>query len=267
MRAGPVPTILVTNDDGIHAAGIAPLEEALAGLADVYTVAPMCEMSAASHSISLRRPVPFEEAGERRWAVDGTPVDCVILAIHRLLPFLPDLLISGINSGGNLGRNVYYSGTVAAAVEGTLHGVDSMAVSLCGPPFDFALAASVAARLAGGVLEKRLPEGITLNVNIPARWAGGIRLSRMGRSAAEDPSRHRGIGSHVVDPSQLGSPADHRLTTHGAAWRPLILPGSDYEVVRDGCVAVTPLAIDRNDGNALESLASWLTPFTTDERG
>lgn len=255
-----MPRILLTNDDGIDAPGLSVLEEALSGLAEVHTVAPTCEMSATSHSISLRRAVRFEQAGERRWAVDGTPADCVILAIHRVLPFLPDLLISGINAGGNLGRNVYYSGTVAAAVEGTLHGVDSMAVSLCGPPFDFVMAARVAARLAAGILENRLPEGITLNVNVPAQWESGIRLARMGRSAAEDAGRHRSNGGHVVDPSSLGSPADHRLTTHGAAWRPQVAPGSDYATVRDGCVAVTPLTIDRNDGAALDLLQRWLTP-------
>ncbi len=254
-----MPKILVTNDDGIAAAGIRALERALAKIGEVYTVAPAREMSAASHSISLRRPVSFQQVKPRRWAVDGTPADAVILAVHRLLGFRPDLLVSGINSGGNLGRNVYYSGTVSAAVEGTLHHIPSMAVSACGPPFDFSRAAGFGACLAARMIEEGLPDGVTLNVNVPGAWRNGARLTRLGRSEADSLlSQPGGPASGCVQPEESDSPADHRLTSHGAAWRPVLTPDSDYAAVEQGSASVTPLLLDRTDGRHMEALARWL---------
>lgn len=265
-----MPRILVTNDDGIQHAGIRAVEEALAAVGEVYTVAPAREMSGASQSISLRRAVAFEEVAPRRWAVDGTPADCVILALHRILGFLPDLVVSGINPGGNLGRNVHYSGTVAAAIEGSLHGIPSMAVSRClPPPFDFVPAAALTAQLASHLLGEELAEAVALNVNIPNVAAGvvpGIRMTRMGYSAAEHlPAK--GMSVHPpevadrVKPSEPESPADHRLTSHGATWRPVFAPDADYTAVRDGFISITPLVLDRSSEAGREVLETWLKTF------
>jgi len=177
------PWILLTNDDGIEAHGLAMLEHAVASLGEVYTVAPKEERSGASHSISVRRGLRCEPAsGERRWSIDGTPADCVIAAMSHLLVFPPALVISGINHGGNMGRNIHYSGTVGAASEAVLHGIPAIAMSLCAkPPADFAPAATLAARLAARVLETRLPEGTFLNVNVPVVWQGEVRATRAYR--------------------------------------------------------------------------------------
>lgn len=250
------PRILVTNDDGIDFSGMRALEEALGEIGEVYAVAPAREMSATSHSISLRRPVSYVQVGTRRWAVDGTPADAVILALHRILGFMPDLVFSGINPGGNLGRNVYYSGTVSAAIEGSLHEIPSAAVSLCSAaPFDFTPAGAFAVQLAVLMLEQGL-DGVTLNVNVPALVTDGVRVTHMGRSEAEGlPSRHRPPHAEVADrvePRESESPADHRLTTHGAAWRPILSPESDYAAVRDGAVSITPLLLDRTGYADLE---------------
>ncbi len=256
------PRVLVTNDDGIDFTGMHALEEALGEVGEVYAVAPAREMSASSHSISLRRPVSYVQVGTRRWAVDGTPADAVILGLHRILGFMPDLVFSGINPGGNLGRNVYYSGTVSAAIEGTLHEIPSVAVSLCsGPPFDFAPAGAVAVQLALRILELGMPAEMTLNVNVPTVVTNGVRITRMGRSEAEGlPSRRRPPHAEVADrvePRESESPADHRLTTHGAAWRPIFAPESDYAAVRDGAISITPLLLDRTSYADFEALESW----------
>src|SRR5580658_5634000 len=137
-----MPHILLTNDDGIHAAGLRALAAELDGFAKLSIVAPSREQSGAAQSLTLRQPIICHELGEREWAVDGTPADCVIVALHKLLPEKPDMVISGINSGANLGENVYYSGTVGAAREAALHHIPALAMSLCskkaGATFDAA---------------------------------------------------------------------------------------------------------------------------------
>src|SRR5277367_275828 len=126
-----MPHILLTNDDGIHAEGLRALAAALEGFATVSIVAPSREQSGTAQSLTLRQPIVCHVVGEREWAVDGTPADCVIVALHKLLPEKPDLIISGINHGANLGENAYYSGTVGAARESALHHIPSLAMSLC----------------------------------------------------------------------------------------------------------------------------------------
>src|SRR5436305_1985603 len=166
------PWILLTNDDGVAAHGLQTLERAIAPLGEVFVVAPKEERSGASHSISVRRGLMCEPQGERRWSIDGTPADCVIAALSHVMTFPPALVISGINHGGNMGRNIHYSGTVGAASEATLQGIQAIAMSLCAkPPADFEptakLAARLAAKLLGGTM---LPEGYMLNVNVPLAW-------------------------------------------------------------------------------------------------
>src|SRR5207244_2395351 len=126
-----MPHILLTNDDGYQAEGLRALATTLEGFAVVSIVAPSLERSGAAQSLTLRQPIVSNRIGEREWAIDGTPADCVIVALHKLLPEKPDIVISGINHGANLGENVYYSGTVGAAREGALHHIPSVAMSLC----------------------------------------------------------------------------------------------------------------------------------------
>src|SRR5215468_7919820 len=160
--------ILVTNDDGVHAAGLAALAAALEDLGDVYVVAPDREQSAVGHALTLHRPLRVDRVGDRRFAVNGTPSDCVNLGVLGLLPEPPVLVASGINHGSNLGDDVTYSGTVSAAMEGTLLGVPSMAVShVDGDATGFEVAGQVARLVAARVLVEGLPAKTLLNVNVP----------------------------------------------------------------------------------------------------
>src|SRR5678810_910210 len=160
------PVILVTNDDGIHARGLAALAEALATIGEVYVVAPDREQSAVGHALTLHRPLRVDRVAERKYAVNGTPSDCVNLAVLGFLPEPPVLIASGVNHGSNLGDDVTYSGTVSAAMEGTLLGVPSIAVSLMDGG-DVSAAARVARLIAMRVLVEGLPPMTLLNVNAP----------------------------------------------------------------------------------------------------
>src|SRR5215831_2147118 len=181
------PLILVSNDDGVHAAGIAALVKGLEDLGEVLVVAPAREQSAMSHAISLDRPLRKTEIRKGWFAIDGTPVDCVYLGLLHIAPRPPALVISGINHGYNLGADVFYSGTVAAAVEGAIRGIPAFAISLgrapggTTPHGGFEQAARFAHALARAVLQKGLPEQTLLNVNIPPGELGGYRWTRLGR--------------------------------------------------------------------------------------
>lgn len=191
MERDSRPLILVCNDDGIEAPGIAALVAAVHDIGDVYVAAPIKEQSAVGHAITVRDPVraqpwPFRSpAGSvPAWAVSGTPADCVKLAIDKLLPRKPDLVVSGINQGPNTAVNVIYSGTVSAATEATMLGIDAVAYSLCSwRGGDFESAGRWAARIAKRVLGSGLPEGILLNVNVPDLPYDRIRGSRVTRQA------------------------------------------------------------------------------------
>src|SRR5262245_42302466 len=163
------PLILVTNDDGVMAPGIRALASALGSEGEVFVVAPDREVSACAQSLTLKHPLRAEKIEERIYSVDGTPADCVNLAIVKLLPRRPELVVSGINRGPNLGEDVFYSGTVGGAREGSFFGVPAFAISLMarGGDADYGAAASFASRLAAMVLDKGLPERTILNVNVP----------------------------------------------------------------------------------------------------
>src|SRR5262245_27331104 len=193
------PVILVTNDDGVHAAGLAALAAALEDLGDVYVVAPDREQSAVGHALTLHRPLRVTQMAERRFAVNGTPSDCVNLAVLGLLPERPVLVAAGINHGSNLGDDVTYSGTVSAAMEGTLLGVPSMAVSR-GDAADsgFESAGAVARLVASRVLVEGLPAKTLLNVNVPSGPASGIKMTRLG---------HRVYREEVVRETDRGGAA------------------------------------------------------------
>ncbi len=243
-----MPHILITNDDGIHAEGLRTLMEALADIATLSIVAPNRERSAAAQSITLRQPIICDQLGEREWAVDGTPADAVIVALHKLLPEPPDLVISGINRGANLGENVYYSGTVGAAREATIYGVPAFAVSVVshGKTFDFGDAARFTRDLAQLVLREGLPNQVLLNVNVPQPWEGGVRFVRQSRK---------------ITRNQLQEGTDPRgrryFWLHEQQRHQDIEAETDYAAIAEGAVAITPLHLDHTHTQSLNHLSHW----------
>jgi len=229
--------ILVTNDDGVSAPGIKALHDAVRHLGRAVIVAPERDKSAVSHSLTMNRPLRVRQLEEDVYTLDGTPTDCVTIGMNKLLPQKPDLLVSGINPGPNLGDDISYSGTVSAAIEGTMYGIPSLAFSLAGePPFDFETAAGVAWKLASMALQFGLPEKTLLNINIPQlrpEEIKGIRFTRQGRRIYKnaiqetyDPwgRKHYWIGGGTVHWSG-GEDTDER-TLH------------------EGYISVTPIQLD-----------------------
>ena len=237
--------ILVTNDDGIHAEGLKALARALSALDEVWVVAPDRERSATGMAITLKDPVGVEQQGPPEYAVDGTPVDCVNVALGALLPETPVLLVSGINHGANLGHDVHYSGTVAAAIQGTFVSLPSIAVSLVlrgGHHFD--AAAHVARRIAKAVLEQGLPPGKLLNVNVP-----DCPLAEMGEIlwTRQDLGTYDAQAQEDENRPQHYWIAGNRQAHHDPA-------GTDLEVIRQRCVSVTPIQLDMTDHEMLSKL-------------
>jgi len=237
--------ILVTNDDSVHAAGLAALAEALDSLGDVWVVAPEREQSACGHALTLHRPLRPHPWGERRFAVNGTPSDCVNLAVLGFLPERPVLVASGVNHGSNLGDDVTYSGTVSAAMEGTLLGVPSIAVSLMDGG-EFAAAARVARLVAMRVLVEGLPPMTLLNINVPREAPRGVRFTRLG---------HRIYSGKIVEQNDPRGRAHYWLGGGPPEWE--ALEGTDMGAVHEGFVAVTPLHLDLTNHRALALMASW----------
>jgi 5'-nucleotidase len=227
--------ILVTNDDGVRSKGIRVLAEALAPLGDVVIVAPAREMSAIGHALTLHHPLRLEQIRDSTYALDGTPTDCVNIAVAAVLKGLPDLVVSGINRGLNVGDDVTYSGTVAGAMEGALLGVPAIAVSLQQGPgeWDFREAAAVARRISEQVLGMRLPTRTFLNVNVPRRTPLGVRVTVQGARthATTVTDRHDPRGRPYY---WIGEGLDEWLPNGG----------SDHEAIRAGFVSVTPLHTD-----------------------
>ncbi len=250
------PFILLSNDDGVMAPGISALADALADLADVMLAAPDRERSAASHSISLDRPLRVDQVRSNVYAIDGTPVDCVYLALLHLVPRKPDLCVSGINNGFNLGTDVFYSGTVGAALEATLRRVPAIALSVERRwPQDFAPAADFARRLVREVLAQgpdAIEPGTLLNVNLPAGPVRGYALTSMGQRLYRDQvdvrEDLRGRAYYWIGgPEEKGED----------------LPGSDSAAVRSGLASITPLNLGLTHGPALQRMAAWnLGSFT-----
>ncbi|HEX5529001.1 MAG TPA: 5'/3'-nucleotidase SurE [Methylomirabilota bacterium] len=239
--------ILVTNDDGIHARGLAVLAEALAAIGEVYVVAPDREQSAVGHALTLHRPLRVDKVAERRFAVNGTPSDCVNLAVLGLLPEPPVLVAAGINHGTNLGDDVTYSGTVSAAMEGTLLGVPSMAVSQADPEADgFEGAGAVARAVAMRLLVEGLPAKTLLNVNVPRGEVQGIRLTRLGHRV------YREKVIREVDPR--GRPC-YWIGAGPPEWAEDT--GADIAAVHGGYASVTPLHLDLTHHGALRAMGSW----------
>jgi 5'-nucleotidase len=245
--------ILLTNDDGLHARGLEALREALASLGELWVVAPDREQSAASHALTLSRPLRLRRHGERAFSVDGTPTDCVLLAVRGvpgLLDPKPDLVVAGINHGPNMGDDVTYSGTVAAAIEGRLLGKRAMAISLASwEPEHFEAAAAVATGLVGLLLEQAPEAPLLLNVNVPDRpleEIRGVRVTRLGRRVYNDEIIRK------VDPRGnpyywIGGKVPHWVHDER----------SDFYAVDNGYVSVTPIHLDLTDDGAIARLQGW----------
>ena len=246
------PLILVTNDDGIHAQGIRALALSLAALGEVHVVAPDREQSACSHSLTLKNPLRVEKLEERFHAVDGTPADCVNLACAKLLPRRPDLVCSGINRGGNLGDDVFYSGTVGGAREGVFFGIPSVAFSLASKTqADYSHATAFAVCLASAVLKDGLPPATLLNVNIPAGAPRGATLTVQGRRD------HLGEVLEGLDPRRQ---TYYWIEEGRDRWQTDEM--ADVSAVRNGFISVTPLQTDTTHHAAMASFRSWLGAFT-----
>ena len=238
-----MPKILVTNDDGYFSEGIAALTEALTAVGEVTVVAPSSEQSATAHSLTLTRPLRVRARGERRFSVDGTPTDCVLLALTKILPARPDIVVSGINHGANLGDDVSYSGTVAGAFEAAILGVPGIAVSLVAREGDFTHAAEFAARLTRKVLREGLPEGAILNVNVPTGEVRGARLTHTGKAAG---------ASEIVEGIDPRGKPYYWIGVQKVL--PREDPGSDFAAIAEGLVSITPLHTDLTDHSLLERL-------------
>jgi 5'-nucleotidase len=227
--------ILVTNDDGVYSDGITALADAMKTLGEVTVVAPLAEASAIGHALTLRRPLRLETIADRVYAVDGTPTDCVNIAITSVLRGMPDLVVSGINKGWNLGDDVTYSGTVSGAFEAALLGPPGIAVSLqrTSDVFDFSEAARAARIVAQSVLEKGLPSRTFLNINVPKGPTKGFRVTVQARR------------NHITKVDERTDPRGQRyfwIEEGQNEWEPH--DRSDFQAVRDGYISVTPLQSD-----------------------
>jgi 5'-nucleotidase len=245
------PIILVTNDDGIHSKGILTLAKALRDVGKVFVVAPDREESAIAHSLTLHRPLRVEKLKRNYYAVDGTPADCVHLGVNILLPRRPELIVAGINKGGNLGDDVTYSGTVSAAFEGTLLGIPSFAISLVSRShYKFEAAARFAVKMANHVIRHGLPRDTLLNINVPnldEEEINSYRITRQGRWV------HNGSGViEKIDPRGrkyywIGSGQfifDQKKDT-------------DFEAVSRASISVTPLHLDLTNYASIRELRKW----------
>jgi 5'-nucleotidase len=247
--------LLCTNDDGILAYGLDALAKAAATLGEVTVVAPDREQSATSHSLTLHHPVRPVQRGERRFQVDGTPTDCVMLAIEALMPVRPDFVLSGVNHGHNMGEDVMYSGTVAAATEGVMLGIPAMAISFAGGDVQadpdllgdqVGVLADLLKHLTG---LSQIPRDTLLNINMPplkGKEIKGVRLTRLGRRVYSD-SLMRMKDPRGRDIYWIGGGS--------ASWSGA--EDSDFRAVRDGYISVTPLTLDLTHLKMLDDPSTW----------
>ncbi|MBI3522687.1 MAG: 5'/3'-nucleotidase SurE [Chloroflexi bacterium] len=247
--------ILVTNDDGIDSTAFGPLSEALSPLGEVHIIAPERNWSGASHSITLYRPLRCRSThlrtGQQAFMTDGSPTDCVRLAVLGFLKEKPDLIVSGINRGANMGDDITYSGTVAAAMEGLLSNVPSIAISLggFGADLDFGPAAEFAALLGRNILERGFKPDALLNVNVPVlprNEIRGVEVTRLGKRTYRDQLVER------LDP--YGNPY---YWVGGPAVAEEAEPGTDVHAMRDGKISVTPIYLDLTSHALIDELAAW----------
>jgi 5'-nucleotidase len=242
--------ILITNDDGVSSEGLRTLADTMKALGEVFVVAPDRERSAAAHSLTLHRPLRVEEISPGVYAADGTPVDCVNLAVYGILKGLPDLVISGINNGPNLGEDLVYSGTVSAAFEATFLGIPAFAISLAAREgFRYQPAANFALKVAGHIIRKRLPPGTFLNINVPNVEEDKIRsykITHQGKRVFQDAVVEK------VDPR------GKKYYWIGGGDRGFQeIDGTDFHAVANSYISITPLCVDLTNSAAVEELEQW----------
>lgn len=235
--------ILLTNDDGIHAPGLEVLEHIAGALSDdVWVIAPESEQSGAGHSLTLNQPLRFRKVSSRRYAIQGTPTDCVMMAVNHIMKDCkPDLILSGVNRGANLGEDVTYSGTIAAAMEGTMTGVPSIALSQSGLPqqgrFDWSGAEAYGPKVVKSLLKEGWPGNVLMNVNFPALGGDsvkGVRVTHQGKRNLTD--------MHIEQREDMrGIPYYWFALSRGLGDQPR---DSDLQVISDGYISVTPLHLD-----------------------
>ncbi|MDA1000625.1 MAG: 5'/3'-nucleotidase SurE [bacterium] len=245
--------ILLSNDDGVSSPGLAALHEAVSPLGEVLVVAPDREQSAASHSLSLYRPLRVEKVREGWYAVDGTPTDCVNLALNGLFKEpRPDIVLSGINKGANMGDDITYSGTVAAAMEATLIGLPAIAFSLCwedGGAFHFELAKSWARRITEETLARGLKRDVLLNVNfpnIPEDTCAGVLFTRQGKRIYADT---------IVEKIDPRGREYYWIGGNGLRW--VNEPDTDFEAITKNKISITPIRLDLTDFEAMKEMEQW----------
>jgi len=241
---------LLTNDDGINSEGLRALADSLCRSGKIIVVAPDRERSAAAHSLTLHRPLRSEKLSPGWYSVDGTPTDCVHLGVFGLLKKKPDMLISGINKGGNLGDDITYSGTVSAAIEGCLLDIPSFAISLAlNRDYHYETAGGIARILVGKISEHGLPRDTFLNVNVPdvhEKELKGIRITRQGRRRYSDT---------IVQKKDPRNRSYYWIGAGEVHYEPV--EGSDIEAVRQNYVSITPLHLDMTDYKTRISLRKW----------
>src|SRR3989442_12414750 len=250
-----MPALLLTNDDGVHAAGLAALEQALAELGDAYVLAAEREQSACGHALTLHRPLRVDRLGERWFAVNGTPSDCVNLGVLGFLPETPVLIVSGVNHGSNLGDDVTYSGTVSAAMEGTLLGVPSVAISQVGGA-DFTEAGRAARLVGARGLVEGLPSKTLLNVNVPAAPVRGVRMTRLG---------HRVYEGKIVEQRDPRGRTHYWIGAGEPRWE--ALEGTDMAAIHEGYISVSPVHLELTHHRVLAHMSDWADPLSAQLRG
>jgi 5'-nucleotidase len=245
--ASPRPLALLSNDDGVASGGLHTMREGLRAHFDVVVIAPETEQSAASHALSLHRPLRLRKIEEGLFAIDGTPADCVYVALHggsRVVTRRPDVVVSGINRGLNLGQDVFYSGTVAAAREGALRGIPALAVS-AHPHADLGAVAALGTRVAALLVDRAragASGGVLLNLNVPKRWTGEVRATKIGSRIYEE------VVDFRTDPR-----GREYLWLGGPGVRHERSAGTDTDAYDDGAASITPLVLDLTctDGGGL----------------
>lgn len=243
--------ILVSNDDGVHSKGLHILAGCLRTLGDVYIVAPDRERTAAGHSLTLHKPLRIDRIGERISSLNGTPTDCITLGVNNIMGERPDLIVSGINKGGNLGDDITYSGTVSAAMEGTILGIPSFAISQVGDDdFQFNVAAEFALNLARLIIRHGLSNGTFLNVNVPNLPWEDIRGVRM-----------TSLGKRIYDQNTIIEKVDPRgrkyywIGSNSVRWEDK--KGTDNIAIEEGMISITPIHLDLTDYSSMKRLKEW----------
>jgi len=242
--------ILVTNDDGVFSDGLRILAQTVEALGEVYVVAPDRERSAAAHSLTLHRPLRAEEISPRVYAVDGTPVDCVNLAVYGILKGHPDLVISGINNGPNLGEDLVYSGTVSAAFEATFLGIPAFAISLAArKEFRYHVAADFALKVAAHITRGGLPADTFLNINVPNVDEGEIRPYKITNQGK------RVFADAVVEKVDPRGKKYYWLGGGDQGFQEI--EGTDFHAIANKHISITPLCVDLTNHAAVQELEEW----------